>query len=234
MPLRVIYRRAIEFEQVATNPVARVPLPAVRGRRDRIATSDQADRMLAALPAVDQLVWGLAFFAGLRRGEARGLRWADVDFDAGVIHVERAWCNHSRQMTLPKSRAAIRRVPMAGRLRQLLLEHRLRVGRPAQGDLIAAGARPGVPIAACTLHRHATDAWASLEDVPAGFGLHEARHTYASLMIAAGVQAKALCEFMGHASITITLDRYGHLFPGAHAEAAALLDRYLEAQTSGR
>ena len=47
-------------------------------------------------------------------------------------------------------------------------------------------------------------------------------------MIAAGVNAKALSVFMGHSSITITLDRYGHLFPGSEAEAANLLDTYLE------
>jgi integrase len=64
--------------------------------------------------------------------------------------------------------------------------------------------------------------------------MHEARHTYASLMIAAGVQPKPLSEFMGHSSITITLDWYGHLFPGAHAEAAALLDRYLDVQSGLR
>jgi len=58
-------------------------------------------------------------------------------------------------------------------------------------------------------------------------GLHEARHTYASMMIAAGVNAKALSEFMGHASITVTIDRYGHLIPGAHGEAASLLDAYV-------
>lgn len=58
-------------------------------------------------------------------------------------------------------------------------------------------------------------------------GLHEARRTYASMMIAAGVNAKALSEFLGHASISITLDRYGHLMPGAHGEAAGFLDTYL-------
>ena len=57
--------------------------------------------------------------------------------------------------------------------------------------------------------------------------LHEARHTFASLMIAAGVNAKALSTYMGHANISITLDRYGHLMPGNEAEAAHLLDAYL-------
>ena len=46
-------------------------------------------------------------------------------------------------------------------------------------------------------------------------------------MIAAGVNAKTLSTYMGHSSITVTVDRYGHLFPGNEAEAAALLDRYL-------
>jgi integrase len=58
-------------------------------------------------------------------------------------------------------------------------------------------------------------------------GLHEARHTCASVMIAAGVSIKALSEFLGHSSITITLDRYGHLLPGSIAEAAKLLDTFL-------
>src|SRR5262245_25361325 len=57
--------------------------------------------------------------------------------------------------------------------------------------------------------------------------LHEARHTYASLMIAAGVNAKALSEFMGHSSIQVTLDLYGHLMPGAESEAASRLDALL-------
>jgi integrase len=57
---------------------------------------------------------------------------------------------------------------------------------------------------------------------------HECRHTYASLMIAAGVNAKALQTFMGHSSITETLDRYGHLMPGSEEEAAGLLDAFLD------
>jgi integrase len=59
---------------------------------------------------------------------------------------------------------------------------------------------------------------------------HECRHTFASLMIAAGVNAKALSTFIGHANISITLDLYGHLMPGSEAEAAGLLDAYLTAQ----
>ena len=57
--------------------------------------------------------------------------------------------------------------------------------------------------------------------------LHQARHAYASFMIAAGVNPKALSSFMGHSSITVTFDLYGHLMPGNEAEGGVLLDAYL-------
>ena len=79
-----------------------------------------------------------------------------------------------------------------------------------------------------SLQRRADDAWrdAGLERIT----FHECRHTFASLMIAAGVNAKALSTYMGHANISITLDRYGHLMPGSEDEAAKLLDAYLAAE----
>ncbi len=58
--------------------------------------------------------------------------------------------------------------------------------------------------------------------------LHACRHLYASMSIAAGVNAHALCKYMGHSGIQVTFDLYGHLFPGNEAEASALLDAYLE------
>lgn len=77
------------------------------------------------------------------------------------------------------------------------------------------------------LRRHAAKAWEAAELETLGF--HEARHTYASLNIAAGMNAKTLSTYMGHATISITLDRYGHLMPGNEAEARDLLDAYLDA-----
>ena len=58
--------------------------------------------------------------------------------------------------------------------------------------------------------------------------MDSARHTYASLLIAAGANAKAVTIAMGHSSIQTTYDLYGHLFPGSEMETAALIDGYLE------
>jgi len=228
MPLRVIYRRALEDGDVVVNPCAAVRLPAVRGRRERIASPHEAAALLRAVPAADRALWALALYAGLRRGELMALRWSDVDLAAGVIRIERAWDPKSRVLVEPKSRAGRRRVPIAAVLRGMLVEHKM----AAHGELVL-GRAGGSPVNPEPFAARAVRAWrdAGLEPIT----LHEGRHTFASLMIAAGVNARALTTYMGHASVTITYDRYGHLMPGNENEAAALLDAYLErADTQAR
>jgi integrase len=111
-------------------------------------------------------------------------------------------------------------------LRDYLDEYKLRT---SWREGLVFGRSPETPFDARALSRRAETAWKHAKPtalVP--INLHECRHTFASLMIAAGVNAKALSTYMGHSSITITLDRYGHLMPGNEDVAAELLDAYLE------
>ena len=123
----------------------------------------------------------------------------------------------------PKSRSGKRRVPLSATLRTILLEHRLRQGHAGQGFVF--GKTPAEPFSVWTVAHDAKTAWHHAGLTP--IGLHECRHTYAAYMIAAGINPKALSTYMGHASITITLDRYGHLLPGNETQAAQLLDTWL-------
>jgi integrase len=226
-PLRAVYRRAFTRGEVAVNPTAGLELPAVRGRRDRIASPDEAARLLAALGESDRAVWATAMYAGLRRGELMALRWDDVDLAGGRIRVERSW-DPKEGVIAPKSAAAVRTVPIAAVLRDFLVEHKQATGR-SQG--LVFGRSTETPFDARALARRAETAWKGVEPI----SLHECRHTFASLMVAAGVNAKALSSYMGHSSITITLDRYGHLMPGNEDAAAELLDAYLaRADTAAR
>jgi integrase len=226
-PLRVVYRRAFSRGEVAVNPAVGLELPAVRGRRDRIASPNEAGKLLAALLTGDRALWATAMYGGLRLGELQALRWEDVDLAAGRLRVERSW-DPVEGVIDPKSKAGRRTVPIAAVLRDFLDEHRLRT---AWADGLVFGRSAETPFDARALSRRAATAWKGLEPI----SLHECRHTFASLMIAAGVNLKALSSYMGHSSITITLDRYGHLMPGNEDAAAELLDVYLErANTAAR
>jgi integrase len=159
------------------------------------------------------------------------LRWEDIDLNAGLIRVERSW-DVRAGLIEPKSRAGNRNVPVANVLREHLAAHALRTGRRTG---LAFSTRVDRPFDPESLNRRARKAWQCMNtkraerrlEPIAPIGLHECRHTFASLMIAASVNAKALSTYMGHSTIAFTLDRYGHLMPGNEDEAAGLLDAYL-------
>lgn len=118
----------------------------------------------------------------------------------------------------------------------------------ATGSDLVFGRAPAVPFDPKTINDRAKRAWAAANDrereVAEGVGrdpdllqpitLHECRHTFASLLIDAGVNPKAIQEFMGHATIEETFSRYGHLMPGARNHARELVDAYLDAAMTER
>ena len=223
LPLRAIYRRSVHRGELALNPTLKLALPAVRARRERVARPEEAAALIVALPLADRALWATALYAGLRRGELQALDWTDVEFEHSVIHVRRSWDQRTGPIE-PKTRAGTRRVPLIGTLRTQLLAHRLHQGNGGRG-FVFANSR-GRPFDPGTILNRAHRVWNAAGLAP--IGLHECRHTCAAFMIAAGINAKALGTYLGHASITITLDRYGHLLPGNEREAVRRLDTWLE------
>jgi integrase len=136
-----------------------------------------------------------------------------------VIRVERGWDQCEGEVP-PKSKQGRRKVPIPAVLRDRLVDYLM--GGPESGRIFV-GSRDSYERG----RKAAEDAGV---EPPT---LHECRHGYAALMIAAGVHIKALSTFMGHANIRITLDQYGHLLPGAEDEAAGLLDAFLARQFGG-
>jgi len=110
------------------NPTTGLELPAVRGRRDRIASPTEAAELIEALPEHDRALWATALYAGLRRGELMALRWEDVDLQKNLITVARSWDVKAGPIE-PKSHAGRRSVPIAGVLREHLIAYQLRSGR---------------------------------------------------------------------------------------------------------
>lgn len=241
-PLRVIFRRAISRDLLAVDPTEGLDLARPDGRRDRIASPAEAEELLAALRDEDRAMWATAFYTGLRRGELRALRVSDIDLDARVIHVQRGWDAKEGEQD-PKSAAANRRVPILNLLVPTLTAHLDRAARI--GEALVFGRTATESFVPSTARARALAAWkaenerrvkrASGGDVEllSPITLHEARHTCASLLIAAGVNPKALSVIMGHATISMTFDTYGHLMPGGLDEAAAAANDYLARLAGG-
>jgi integrase len=227
--LRAIYRRALTLDDVLVNPTRGVELPAVRGRRERVATAAEAAALIATAPDADRALWATAFYAGPRHGELRALDWdGHVDLERDLLLIETGW-DRVEGAVAPKSRAGVRTIPIIPRLRAELVAHALRTGRR---EGLVFGRAAEIPFAPSSVQQRADKAWgeAGLERVT----LHDCRHTFASLMIAAQVRAnefnpKVLQHLMGHSSIQVTYDRYGHLFPGSEDAAAEALEAFLAA-----
>ena len=218
--LKAICRREVSRGRLATNPTTSLELPAVRNGRDHIVTPDQAAKLVAALPEQDRGVWAVAVYGGLRRGELQALTAADIDLQAGVIHVHRGW---DQQEGAVATKGATDAGSDPGDPAAVPTRAAPALQSP-RADLLF-GATPLSAFEPRRLIERADAAWeeAGLEQVT----LHEARHCYASYMIAAGVNAKALSTYMGHGNIAITLDTYGHMLPGNEDQAADLLDAFL-------
>jgi integrase len=215
---------------VHLNPCNGLRLPAGEKARDRIATPSEAAALITAMRPKDRAALGFAVYAGLRLGELLALDVPAVDLDGGWIHVRRSWDAGAKQFVPTKSRRP-RKVPIIDKLAVLLADHFVLLNHPSDGLLFPSAGNPEWPIDPAILRRRIYKRWedAGLDRL----GFHEGRHTFASIAIAAGLNAKALSTYLGHATITITLDRYGHLMPGSEIEARAMLDAYLEDTPAG-
>jgi integrase len=156
--LRAVLRRPLQADELQADPTDRLDLPAGERARDRAASPAEAAALLSALDDADRALWATAFYAGLRRGELRALRVDDVDMASNEIRVQRGWDDLEREIA-PKSGKGTRRVPLAGELRRILLEHIARTGR--RGDDLLFGRTAREPFTPTHIRRRALEAWAA-------------------------------------------------------------------------
>lgn len=220
--LRAFYRNAVARGFAASDPTDHLQLPAQRGRRDNIVPVAQAANLVEALAEPERGIFATAVYSGLRLGEIQALRICDVHLDRGYIEVGKSW-DAKAGLIEPKSTAAKRRVPIVAALRPHL-SRAIAVDRAPYEFVF--GITPTTPFKTEGTRRRIYKSFdaAGLDRL----GFHDARHTFASYMIAAGkLTPKQISVYMGHSSITTTYDIYGHLFPGNETDSAEKIDAYM-------
>jgi integrase len=229
--LRGILEAAKLDGRVGRNVAESVTLPAESARPMRFLDPDQLVALANAVPGHYRPLVLTAGWVGLRWGELAGLALDRVDLLRHRITVDRQLTDVNGRLAFgpPKTRAGVRTVSIPAGLTEILGEHF--ATRPVQTSGLAFPTVTGKPMrrtnfrsrwrAAC---RHAFGG-TDLE----GLVFHELRHTAAALAIEQGAHPLTVKDRLGHSSITVTMDVYGHLFPGQDQALAEALDERLRA-----
>jgi integrase len=160
----------------------------------------------------------------MRRGELLGLQWGDIDWVNLKIHVKRGL--YKGRYQTPKSEYSKRALDMGPRLTEVLKEHRakqnetrLKVGSGWTNNDLVFCDNEGRAFDADNLYHRDFKAILKKAELRA-IRIHDLRHTFASILIAAGHNLKYIQNQMGHSSIKVTMDLYGHLMPEVYQGAA--------------
>jgi integrase len=179
-----------------------------------------------------------AVFTGLRASELRGLRWEDVDLDGKLIHVHQR-ADHWGTMGAPKSEAGERTIPMTPMVVNTLKEWKVRCPRREGAlDLVFPNGQGKVESHAniCNRGFYPLQIAAGLAEdrgdrdtegqpiLRAKYGFHTLRHFFASWLLAEGFSLKKAQGLLGHATMAMTADTYGHLLPDLENDAAKMAE----------
>jgi integrase len=172
---------------------------------------------------------------GLRQAELLGLRWRDLDLDLASLSVNQVLYKRKGvcQFKGPKSEHSRRRLDLSPSLALFLRQYRaerqaelLLLGKTLSEDDIVFGGVNGTPMDPGTL-THNFARIARKAGLP-GTRFHDLRHTFASLMLMAGVHPKIVSEMLGHSTVAFTLDVYSHVIKGLGQAAVRRLDEVLQ------
>jgi integrase len=224
-------RDAVRWNKLLRNPVDSADPPRAAGfdREMKVWTAPDLKAFLTSERESELYpLWLTLGTTGMRRGEALGLSWEDVDLEAGRLSVKKTLImnGYATMLSTPKTKKGRRLIVLdqatvsaLRKLRAMQMKDGLGKGIPwqqSQPVFVTEAGPPYHPERVSKLFAQAAKR-AALPRIR----LHDLRHTYATLALSAGVHPKVISERLGHANIAITLDCYSHCLPTLSEEAAA-------------
>jgi integrase len=243
--LRTALAQALKWGLVPRNSAALVTAPRIVRKQIEPLDPENARKFLAAAEGSPFIaLYTIAITLGLRRGEVLGLRWSDIDLEGRALRVNQAIQRLLTGSDERGKRSELRATETKtdGSRRTIALPdsviRALKIQRARQAQIrLAAGLSwtdhgliftntAGGPLEPVILNRD-YKATLKVANLPSTLRFHDLRHSAAFLLLAAGVHPRAIMELLGHSSITITMNVYGHVMPAMMREAADTMDAVL-------
>jgi integrase len=229
---------AVKQGLVAFNAAQSATPPKVQRKKPNVWDRDQVITFLEVANS-DSLhpLWHLYVLEGLRRGEALGLRWKDLNWTQGTIHIQQTVTpdknNRGRAAILPRTKtsAGARTVRLTALTLDALRDHmaaqdrrQLEAEMWEDHDLIVCTSK-GTPINPNNVTR-SFERLVKIAGLPR-IRVHDLRHTSATMLLKQGVPPKVASERLGHATVSTTLDLYSHVLPDMQEDAARKITELL-------
>jgi integrase len=192
-------------------------------KEKRALTLDERSRIVELCTSDDGALFiAMLYFLGLRRGEAAGLKWADIDWQKGVANIKRTIDARSGNApSTPKTKSSVRTVPIPQPLMAMLAKQR---GMPDVYILHTDGNKPYTDSRRGRLWQKYIVEKCNMPDLTP----HHLRHNYITLCWEAGIDVYATARFVGHSSVTTTLAIYTHLSKEREEESIRAVQRIFE------
>jgi len=225
---------AVRWGHISRNPLDAADPPRKKGDGSKEMRTWTKEQLKAFLDAVADerlsALWHTIAMTGMRRGEAIGLRWSDVDLENGRLSVRRALIPNGRDVIVSEPKTIKGRRVIAldpGTVEVLKAQAARQLDEQKEWDdaWIETGLvftlENGEALDPESVSRY----WrqAVKQSLLPSIRLHDLRHTHATLALQAGIHPKVVSERLGHATVSITLDTYSHAIPAMQEEAAALI-----------
>jgi integrase len=214
-------------ENLLATPFAKLKRPKAKKKNAVVPmTMEQVRKLASLLPKQYRIVVWIGYYTAMRPSEALGLTWEQLDFKKNKIKIDRQLSRDPNFVHEPeglKTEASERTIGFAKELQSLIRDHVDEYGLGPEGLILKS--RTGKPWRyhdAAEMFRVAAKA----VGLKPGQGMHQLRHTCVSVLIAKGANILQIQYWVGHSSITETMDTYGHLFPESMNDLANKLDEH--------
>ncbi len=224
--LKMMLKTAMQWQYLSTNPAQFVKRPLHTKPEASFLLPGEVEQLIAATDTRYYCLMLTACMTGVRQGELLGLQWGDIDFANNRIYVRRTL--QAGKFYEPKSAASRRSVSVPVPVIQALKEHQARQAVELDENKIELvfPNEVGQPMDSRNMVHRVFEAALKRSGLPR-IRFHDLRHSYAAALISAGENIKWIQKQLGHSSIQVTMDVYGHLLPDIERNAPARLEAIL-------